>query len=58
MYTKKLEPKSSNAYIKRTLFEGNIPIRDFYNEDLKKKIYKIYKSDFKMFERYGLNYDI
>ena len=38
-------------------FEKNVTIQQFYNEDIKQKIYLFYKDDFDFFKKFGINYD-
>ena len=60
MYTKHIDPKTGNtiANNQRGNTESSIPIKDFFNDNLKKKIYKIYKKYFEIFEKHGFIYNI
>ena len=53
---KKLDIKTDhNLIIKR---EEELSIADFYNKELKKKVYKFYQKDFEILKNLGYDYDI
>ena len=56
--TKKGLSSTGNSIHIRTDIESKIPLCDFYNKELKNKIYEIYKQDFDIFKKHGHNYDI
>ena len=39
-------------------YNYNVPIKYFYNKEIKNKVYEFYKNDFLFFKEYGFNYDI
>lgn len=39
-------------------YNYNVSYDQFYNEELKQKVYDFYKDDFEFFKNYGLNYQI
>jgi hypothetical protein len=41
-----------------TYFHCNVNLNQFYNEEIKEKVYKFYKNDFEFFNENGFDYDI
>ena len=39
-------------------YNYNVPIKYFYNKEIKNKVYEFYKNDFLFFKEYGFNYDV
>jgi hypothetical protein len=39
-------------------YEYNVPIKYFYNDEIKKKIDNFYSNDFLFFKKYGFNYEL
>jgi hypothetical protein len=39
-------------------YNYNVPIKNFYNQEIKNKVYEFYKNDFLFFKEYGFNYDV
>ena len=39
-------------------YDYNVPIKYFYNDDIKNKIYHFYKNDFIFFKEYEFNFSL
>lgn len=39
-------------------YDYNVDIKNFYNENIKTRVYEFYKNDFDFFNEYGFNYNI